>query len=99
MDICANKHGGNQESAEAYLSTPAAERQAMRDRIMRYAMRRGRAGITIDEISSKAGLAPNCVSGRISELKRDGLLVATSERRNTRLGRAARVLVAKDFAK
>jgi predicted transcriptional regulator len=99
LDICSNKHGGNPESLEAYLSTPAAERQAMRDRIMRFAMRRGSAGITIDEISQKAGLAPNCISGRISELKRDGLLVTTSERRNTRLGRAARVLVAKDFAK
>lgn len=98
MDICANKHGGNQESTEAHLSTPAEARRVMRETILRYAMRRGADGLTIDEVSRVVGLAPNCVSGRVSELKRDGLLVETQLRRKTRLGRSARVLVVKGAA-
>jgi len=98
-DICENRHGGNHESVSAFQSTPEDERRFMRERIYRYALRKGDAGITTDEISMKAGLAPNCISGRISELKRDGLLVETSRHRKTRLGRPARVIVAREFAR
>ena len=98
MDICANRHGGNSESVEAYASTSEADRQAMRDRIMRYALRKGPAGITADEVAAKAGMVHNRIAPRISELRRDGLLVPTAVRRNTRLGRPACVLVARDFA-
>lgn len=98
MDICANRHGGNSESVEAYLSTPAEERRAMRERIYRYALRKGPLGITADEVAAKAGMVHNRIAPRISELRRDGLLVPTARRRQTRLGRPACVLVAKDFA-
>jgi len=97
-DICGNRHGGNPESLEAYHTSSAAERAAMRDRIYRYALRVGERGITADEISDKAGLIHNRVAPRISELKRDGLLVETDRRRPTRLGKMARVLVAAEFA-
>lgn len=93
-DIRAGRHGGNPESVAAHASTPEAERRAMRDRIYNFAVRRGESGITADEVADKAGLVHNRVAPRISELRRDGLLVETSRSRKTRLGRSARVLIA-----
>lgn len=97
-DVCENRHGGNPESIEAYRTSSEEERKAMRARIYKYALRVGEHGITADEISIKAGLVHNRVAPRISELKRDGLLVKTNKRRPTRLGKMARVLVAREFA-
>lgn len=98
QDITSGRHGGNPESIEAYRTSSAEERKAMRERIYKYAVRVGRLGITADEISDKAGLIHNRVAPRISELKRDGLLIETDRRRPTRLGKMARVLVAAEFA-
>jgi predicted ArsR family transcriptional regulator len=56
-------------------------------------MRRFSSGITTDEISNLFGKPPNAISGRLTELKKDGLIVATDRRRKTRTGRYARVFV------
>lgn len=58
---------------------------------LRYATK---VDVTTDEISTLFGKPPNAVSGRLTELKRDGLLVKTDKRRKTRTGRYARVYVA-----
>jgi predicted transcriptional regulator len=97
MDICSNRHGGNSESSAAYRSSSAEERRVMRERILNYAKRCGAFGITADEVAAKSGLVHNRVAPRISELKRDGFLVETANRRRTRLGKSAMVLIAREF--
>jgi len=94
QDICENRHGGNQESAEAFSSGSSTLRARRRFAIWALAMSEGSRGVTTDEVSARMETTPNVVSGRMSELKRDGLLVPTNMRRVTRMGRMARVFVA-----
>lgn len=95
QDICENRHGGNPESAEAWLSTPSARRASQRFYIWQIAVRNGARGVTTDEIAEILATTPNVVSGRLSELKKSGFLTETNMRRPTRMGRMARVFVAK----
>lgn len=93
-DICENRHGGNQESAEAFRAGSATLRARQRFVIWAIAYEEGKRGVTTDEIAARLKTTPNVISGRMSELKRDGFLVPTNERRQTRMGRMARVFVA-----
>lgn len=96
-DVCENRHGGNSESMEAFVTTPATCRKKQRMAIQALAKQRGLRGITTDEVAQHFNATPNSVSGRLSELKRDGLLIETDRRRPTRLAKMARVLVAAEF--
>lgn len=98
QDICANRHGGNPESEEAFLRSPEGRHAHQRLIIWTIAKNEGARGITTDEIAERLATTPNVVSGRMSELKRSGFLVPTDMRRVTRMGRMARVLVASEFA-
>jgi len=60
---------------------------------------KGRHGATLDELSAEYGVAPNTFSGRFTELAGLGLVVRTGERRPTRSGSSAAVIVAIDFLK
>lgn len=91
IDPSSRKSFNSRESAAAFASIDAAQD---RERIYRIACRRFATGITTDEISNLFGKPPNAVSGRLTELKREGRLVATDRRRKTRTGRYARVYVA-----
>ena len=97
QDICQNKHGGNAESIEAFITTPETCRTKQRLAIQLLARQRGLHGITTDEAAEHFDAPPNSISGRLSELKRDGLLVETDKRRVTRMGKSARVLIASEF--
>lgn len=91
-DITANYHGGNAESIEAKaLSRLNAGRD--RIRIGRLAEQRSAYGITCDEAEVLLNLAHQTCSARFSEMKRDGILVMTQMRRETRNGGKARVMV------
>lgn len=57
----------------------------------------GSGGITLDELSQQMKVEPNKISGRITELKRQGLVVHTKARRMTRAGSTAAVIVAQQF--
>lgn len=57
----------------------------------------GRSGVTLDELSARHGVPPNTFSGRITELRDLGLVVRTGERRPTRAGSTAAVIVATQF--
>lgn len=92
-DICENRHGGNAESAEAFRSTPAESRLKLQNAILLIAKASGSYGITTDEVAHRLSAMPNSISGRLSEMKRDWLLVETPHRRQTRMGKMARVLV------
>lgn len=97
-DPTAGRHKGAAESREAFLSTPEDEHKAMRELIYRMALRRRKTGITTDEVSVLTDRAPNRISGRLTELKKEGRLVMTGRRRMTRLNKTAHVLVAAQYA-
>ncbi|MCG8651170.1 MAG: hypothetical protein MI861_15135 [Pirellulales bacterium] len=54
----------------------------------------GEHGVTLDELSQQTGIPANEFSGRITELKQRGLVQRTSQRRPTRKGSTAAVIVA-----
>jgi hypothetical protein len=67
---------------------------ARRAQVLGLVIESGKHGVTLDELSALFGVAPNSISGRISELKRLGLVVHKSARRPTRSGSSASVIVA-----
>lgn len=97
-DICSNKHGGNSESVAAFEETSENYREAMRESIYGIALARGASGVTTDEVARIFSKPPNAVSGRLTDLKKAGRLIATNDCRKTQAGRSARVFVADRFA-
>lgn len=91
-DICSGKHGGAETSAEAFnaIAPSIATAQAA---ALAWLLSRGRYGGTTKEYAAEVGKGLNEVSGRFSELKRDGLAVKTTGRRD-----GSAVVVAREFA-
>jgi predicted transcriptional regulator len=92
-DITRNYHCGNPESEAANLRTMKARDRA---RIIAHVILCGAGGATCSEIELATGLSHQTASARCSELKRDGVLVASGERRPTQTGSMAAVLVIKN---
>ena len=80
-DICQVKHGGNQQSIEAYESALPSMAKARRSVLeaVRQAMDEG---ITAKEYAERNGRQLNTVSGRFSELSREGWIERTTRTRN-----------------
>lgn len=57
----------------------------------------GSAGVTLDQLSEDSGVPVNFFSGRITELANARKVVRTGERRQTRSGRTAAVIVAAKY--
>lgn len=89
-DICRNKHHDDPESVAAHKTG-----DKLRDRMLAFEFirSRGEHGATADEFAASIDRQLNQVSGRFSELKRDGKIVASGEKRPTRNGSAAKVYV------
>lgn len=84
FDLCAGRHGGEANSAEANRRTDKA-----RDRAQIIAYLRGiRTDAICDDIERFLGLSHQTASARWSELKRDGIITPTV-RRATRSGSMA----------
>lgn len=96
FDITESHHGGNQESIEANLIA-SESKEAVRDRVLRFAKQKGNFGITPDEVAARFHCSHNHVAPRITELKALGELKASDRRRPTRAGATARVLVCPEF--
>lgn len=96
-DPSASRHKGNTESRAAFASTPEEEFAAVRELIYRLAVKRRKTGITTDEVSVLINRSPNRISGRLTELKKEGRLVKSGRRRMTRLNKTAHVLVAPQY--
>jgi predicted Rossmann fold nucleotide-binding protein DprA/Smf involved in DNA uptake len=90
-DVCANKHGGNEESNAANKKVDPFK-AAMRELIYQAVVKRGPS--TADEIVTYLGMPYQTVSGRFSDLKIEGRLVRTGERRMTRRNCTAAVFAA-----
>jgi hypothetical protein len=94
-DICQNRHGGNAESQKANATTNKS-----RDcrRVLEYLTEVGSRGATCDEMEVEMGMSHQSCSARCSDLLRDGAIKRKPlglgyERRVTRTGRSAAVLV------
>lgn len=90
-DICLEKSGFADTSAEAFRSTPERVRGAQRQRILDFIRKAGPRGATADEAEEALGLPHQSGSARTAELRQEGLIHFTAERRNTRQGKPARV--------
>lgn len=78
-DICKSRHRGNTESDAAFDKTKDAiphQRQKVFDAIQK----RPKLGFTCKELAEMWGVGMNAISGRFSELKRDGMIVKVGVR-------------------
>lgn len=89
-DICANRHRGDRESQQAFERVDTERDRAV---VLEIIQEQGANGATLDEISAKLDRPPNCLSGRITELKTSGLIRPSGSRRPTRTGSMAKVYV------
>ena len=88
-DICANRHGGNQFSVAA----GAQGRDVQRQKVLAFIVEQGLKGATTDEIAAAWNVGSNSCSGRMTELRKMGLIVQVGTR-YTRMMRMAAVFVA-----
>lgn len=88
FDICLNRHRGNQESREANRRVRKAEQ---RERALSAILDANSCGITCRELAERWGVGMNTISGRLSELKAEGLVVKAGVRDG------CAVLVGKNF--
>lgn len=94
-DICAGKHGGNPNSAAA---NPTDEAKGnMRSRIVEAIRSHGR--LSLEQLCDLFAKSPNALSGRLSELKRDGVIVQVANRVNRNGANEAVYAVSKEFRK
>jgi len=94
-DITSGRHGGNPES-EAAQAGRAHRAQSQRLKVLLEVLHGGIRGITVDELAEKWGAEVNRISGRFSELCRDGLIERREHKgkrvtRRTRSGSRAAV--------
>jgi hypothetical protein len=80
-DICAARHGGDANSRDAHRRL-AGDLPRLRLYVLLAIRAEGRAGLTCAELALRWDCGMNAISGRFSELLRDGLV-----RRDGRRGR------------
>lgn len=91
-DVTAWYHGGDENSTAAYLSVKDSKNR-MLNKIVNYLTENG--GMTCDQLEYELGLPHTSTSARITEGLAKGLLERTGEKRNTRSGHKAWVVVRK----
>jgi len=89
-DICRNRH---RRSDTSMLADQRVNKSRDRELVYSYIKAAGSYGMTLDEISICLDRAPNRLSGRCSELKKSGRIIATTATRKTRTGSWAHVYV------
>ncbi len=88
-DVCESRHGGNPESAAAH-ERAKGRKAALHAAILIYVRELGPA--TCYEVEIGLGIPHQTCSARVSELKKDGRLTPTGEKRRTNSGSFAAVL-------
>ena len=91
-DITQVFHQGDIFSAMANKSIKN-DKARLRSLVFAEIRRAGQLGRTSDEVEAILNLPHQTISARITELKRDDKITLSGERRKTRSGRAAGVLV------
>ncbi len=85
---------GAQSRNETFRTSVRPSVSERRAAVLGAIVRAGSAGMTLDELSVCFGCSPNALSGRVTELKQMGLVRHTADRRRTRAGASAAVIVA-----
>lgn len=85
-DLCRSHHHGDRESEAAFLSWDKA---AWRDRVLKFI--EAADGATPDEAAATYGCDVTTVRPRFTELKAQGLIYATGQKRPTKSGCMAKV--------
>jgi predicted transcriptional regulator len=80
-DVCERKHGGVFTSRQAFERAKPNLTQARQDVLLAVEMSLD-SGITAKEYAEKSGKPLNAVSGRFTELARDGWIERSDERRD-----------------
>jgi hypothetical protein len=91
-DITARKHGGNPQSVEAHKRIRKGL-SARREAVYEWIEAAGKRGITVDEMAVWMNDTPNAISGRFSELARNGRIIRSGRTRKTRSGCSAVVWI------
>jgi hypothetical protein len=93
FDICSNRHRGAETSVLAHEKIKA-HKSKQREKVYEFIRACANRGATVDEIAAAWGVGSNQVSGRVTELLRDGLIVRDGKTtRPTRSNCSASVLV------
>lgn len=79
FDVCAGKHGGNEQSVEAFESVRHVI-SAGQVAALSFILSRGAYGATAQEYADMLGVSLNKVSGRFSELRYLGRIEKTGVR-------------------
>lgn len=78
-DICRNKHQDTPESVAAFEGITDSLKHR-REEVRQAIEEAGEAGATVHEVARQMETHPNNISGRFTELKRDGLIEQTGRR-------------------
>ena len=89
-DICRNRHQG---TATSILADKRVAKANDRRLVLGYIHEAGMYGHTLDEIAVLLNRGVNCLSGRLTELRKRGQILITEQTRPTRTGSQARVYV------
>ncbi len=79
-DICRSRHGGNPQSEQANRRVEPYKR-GTREHLLAIIRACGEHGATLLELSAHFCKTPNAISGRLTELKRDGRVLESGELR------------------
>jgi hypothetical protein len=90
FDICRNRHRGNEQSVQTFETAMKHRISAQQKEVLEL-LRRYPEGLTCDEAARIMMVTPNQISGRFTELKRDGKIYKFGTRL-TRGGNPAAVL-------
>ena len=80
-DVCANRHRGNANSVAAH-NRIAGKLPEMQRIVFDVIDASGAIGVSLSEICAALERPPNAISGRITELKKSGLITKTGCRIN-----------------
>lgn len=89
---------GERSRNETYREDVLPEVSQKQKLIMARIIAAGSKGMTLDQLSAQMHVPANALSGRVTELVRLGRVQHTKERRRTRAGSTASVIVASEFS-
>ena len=87
-DICQNRHGGNPESVAAYNRLLKGKKKAAL-RVYEWIKKKGDTGVSCKELAPEMGVDMSTISGRFTELRKEGLIEKIAVRDGSAVYRAA----------
>lgn len=92
LDFDTSRGRDNQHSQAAFKKIKQTKKQAQYE-VWKLVQDAGVRGITCEEAAAKLNKAPSAISGRFSELVRDGTIAKKLEKGRTKLGNSCAIFV------